>query len=784
MFTVAFSPDGRTAMTTGGFTLYLWNVDPSSPSFGALIHTFKGHSEGITTIVFSPDGRRVFSGSWDQTVVMWDADPTSPTFGTALHRFEGQTDGNYRIIFSPDGRTDLSIAPGGQAVVQWDMDPNSPTFGSALHRFEGEGAVNAVAFSFDGRTALFGGDALILWDLQTHEIVRRFRIQITVYTLSFGPDGRTALTDADDMIALWDVESGTQFARLAGHTDGIPSAVFSPDGRYVLSGSADSTLRLWDVQNGAKLRTVASPPTPAGALDIADLSLDGRKILAYFPAVDHEVSQPAAILFDAASGAELHSFGGYGYVQYWGVASARFAPDGRTALISGVNGEIILWDMRTGERLLTFPPGHSASWLAANGTFTAFSPDRRTVLSVAKDCQAILWDADVHSTSFGQLLRHFVSRPGECQANSSPVFSPDGHTALVGTREGPILQWGVETGQVIRRLIGHTSLVWDVALSSDGRTALSTASDNYLILWDTETGQEIRRFVGQKNYALSVAFSPDGRTAFSDDSSGAGVTQWDVASGEPIRQYPDAGYGVFVSPDGSSFFSAPEERSIAQWRIDTLDELLAWTLAHRYVREPTCDERRLYQLEPLCAADGSFPTRTPYATAQPAATATATPATDLAHTPIATATLTITPPPPSFTAHLGANRGFVAVGETQFWTYAGHTGEVLTLRVTADHPANWDSRIEGETTPEGGWFDSRVSVTAPNGTIMLTGYSYPCLNDIQGGVNTNSLVEGLALPKDGIYFILVSGWQFQTGGAYTLTIESSLPGTHTSECSP
>jgi WD40 repeat protein/DNA-binding SARP family transcriptional activator len=774
---VVFNPDGRTALFASlDSNLYLIEVDLTSRRLGPVLHRFEGHTGGIEAFALSPDGRYALTASDDQTLILWNVDQTSPTFGATLHRFEGHTDIVLSAAYSPDGRTALSGSQDGTAIL-WDVDPSSPTFGSALHRFEVPGGVPSVAFSRDGRTALSGGNEMIRWDLETYMIIRRFETSGFVQDVAFSPvpsEYMALAAQSDGIITLWNMDTGKQMARLPGHTSSVFRAVFSPDGHRILScGAGDGTLRLWDVDYGTKMRTMASPFPPGLALMSAAFSPDGSQIL-WGGAWENSYEPAPAILTDITS-QEIRRFEGYSR----GVSHVLFAPDGRTALISGWGGELILWDIDTGQRLHTFI-GHMASLVVqSNATYTAFSPDGRTAVSVAKEERAILWDVAVDSPTFGQPIRQFVDNQGAVLV-FPPSFSPDGRAVLTGTRTGPVLLWNVETGQVIYRLIAHNGFS-NAVFSPDGQTALSGGgSDSNLILWDLETGQEIRRFSGQKTATNTVVFSPDGRTIFTDSGDGV-VTQWDVATGQAIRHYSDAGILGLVSPDGHSFFTTPDGINIAQWRIDTLDKLMAWTLTHRYVRELTCDERKLYQIEPLCDAAGNYPTSTPYLTATPTATPTVTPTADLKRTtatPTATVTPTVTPLVLSV-AHLGGNRGEVAIGDTQFWTYEGRAGEVLTIRVEADHPANWDTRREGEPTPEGGWFDTRLSVTSPDGTILLVGYYSNQHNDIDPGKNTNSQVEGLTLPVDGTYFILVSGNLLQTGGAYTLTIESTPPGTAT-----
>jgi hypothetical protein len=107
----------------------------------------------------------------------------------------------------------------------------------------------------------------------------------------------------------------------------------------------------------------------------------------------------------------------------------------------------------------------------------------------------------------------------------------------------------------------------------------------------------------------------------------------------------------------------------------------------------------------------------------------------------------------------------------------------LTIRVNADHPANW--ALYGETTPPPGndVLDTLIILTAPNGAdinVYNSGggvvYRPPASDDIDPGLNTNSLIEGLVLPVDGVYQVEVSGAGSRTGGEYTLIIESAPPG--------
>jgi hypothetical protein len=130
-----------------------------------------------------------------------------------------------------------------------------------------------------------------------------------------------------------------------------------------------------------------------------------------------------------------------------------------------------------------------------------------------------------------------------------------------------------------------------------------------------------------------------------------------------------------------------------------------------------------------------------------------------------TPTPTATPNPISKAASIGKNRGEIPVGGADLWTYIGRAGERLDIAVDADAPAN-DTSVEERIAQN--LLDTYVIVRAPDGTVLAEA------DDIQDGVVTNTFIGRLRLPEDGVYQIEVRSWENTNGGAYTLTIGSSL----------
>jgi WD40 repeat protein len=280
--TVAVSTDGRLALTGGGgidpnnqtsdCAVRLWDV-----ATGRQLRQLRGHTTFVNCVAFSPDGRLALSGSGDiynrdNTVRLWDVDS-----GKELRRFQGHVDAVRSVAFSPDGSQALTAsgsaltAPGGKftpgtdnTVRLWDVQT-----GKEVRCFRGHTAmVYRAVFAPSGSQVLSCSEdgTVRLWNAATGKEIRRLRgHKGRVVSVAFSPDGRQALTGSsgideqtftyfDCTLMLWDVDSGRELRRCEGHTKGVTSVVFAPDGRRALSSSYDHTVRLWDLKTGQELR--------------------------------------------------------------------------------------------------------------------------------------------------------------------------------------------------------------------------------------------------------------------------------------------------------------------------------------------------------------------------------------------------------------------------------------------------------------------------------------------------------------------------------------------------
>jgi WD40 repeat protein len=300
-------------------------VDLSAGKIAVAVYgplTLKGHSSYVLSVAFSPDGKRLVSGSWDKTVKLWDT-----ATGTELLTLKGHSRGVCSVAFSPDGKRLASGSDNG-FIKLWDA-----AGGKELLTLKGHsGRVHSVAFSPDGKRLASGGwdKTIKLWDTTTGtELLTLKGHSKGVRPIAFSPDGkRLASGSWDKTIKLWDTTTGKELLTLKGHSQWVNSFAFSPDGKRLASGRDDKTVRLWDTITGKEVLTLKGHSELA--LSVA-FSPDGKRL----------ASGSKTIKFwDTAGGKELVTLKGHSSA----VNSVAFSPDGKR-LASGSNDKTVkIWD--------------------------------------------------------------------------------------------------------------------------------------------------------------------------------------------------------------------------------------------------------------------------------------------------------------------------------------------------------------------------------------------------------------------------------------------------------
>jgi WD40 repeat protein/serine/threonine protein kinase len=271
-----------------------------------------------------------------------------------------------------------------------------------------------------------------------------------------------------------------------GHTDGVTSVAFAPDGKLFLSGSRDQSVRVWDAATGLELRLLTGHE---GAINGVAISPDGRQALA-------GGESKIVHLWELETGKELRRFKGF----RGAVNGVAFTGDPRWALSASRERCGHLWDLSSGKDLRHFK--HSGEVLAVAG-----SPRSARAISVGRDSTGKVW-----SLTDGSEICRFKKPP--CVI-ACIAIAPDDNTVLFGCSDNKVIHWDLRTENELRQLLGHSGAVSGVAFSPDGRRALSGSRDRSVRLWDLESGRQISRLDGHTDEVTAVAFSPDGKHALS-----------------------------------------------------------------------------------------------------------------------------------------------------------------------------------------------------------------------------------------------------------------------------
>ncbi|THH05167.1 hypothetical protein EW146_g9973, partial [Bondarzewia mesenterica] len=286
---VVFSPDGKRIVSgSRDQSIRVWDAETGE----AASEPFKGHTSVVSSVAFSPDGKCIVSGSYDKTIRVWDVE----TGETASKPFQGHTGMVTTVTFSPDGKRIVSGSKDNTIRV-WDAEMGE----AASEPFEGHiGEVASVAYSQDGKRIISGSsdETIRMWNAETGKATSKpFRGHTSVVSsVAFSPDGKHIISGSwDTTIRVWDTETGeTAFEPFKGHTHVVTSVAFSPDGKHVVSSSLDKTIRVWNAETGE---------------------------------------------------AAFESFRGHTSV----VSSVAFSPDGKRIVSGSYDVTIRVWDAKTGE---------------------------------------------------------------------------------------------------------------------------------------------------------------------------------------------------------------------------------------------------------------------------------------------------------------------------------------------------------------------------------------------------------------------------------------------------
>ena len=493
-------------------------------------------------------------------------------------------DAVFSVAYSPDGKSIVSGCEDNTLQI-WNArtgEPIGARLGNPSTKDVGS-EVTSVAFSPDGQRIVSGyadntvqlwnaitgvplGNPLVHGDATSSQLI--FDQTVTAYnsvnSVAFSPDGKYIISGSgDNTVRVWDANTGKSvYKPLQGHTNPVYSVAYSPDGKYIVSGGPDTTILIWDAKRGIRIGNLLidklfdEPVAEAhpGWVCSVGFSPDGQQIISGFSNViavwDASTHEPTGIL-------QGHT---------GDVTSVAFSPNGQYIVSGGEDHTVRVWDATKGEQIGELLRHED------DVKSVAFSPDGQHIVSGSKDNTVRIWSVSINAP-IGKILQAHNDRV------TSVAFSPDGQHIISSSHDHTVRISDVITGQqMIQPLQFHA---WSVAYSPDGQRIVSGGGDNTVRIWNARSGMSIGNpLQGHEGDSVmervsSVAYSPDGQRIVSGGGDNT-ARIWDASTGTPIGKpiiAYEGGYSgsihVAYSPDGKRLVSCSPDNTVRIWDANT-----------------------------------------------------------------------------------------------------------------------------------------------------------------------------------------------------------------------
>jgi WD40 repeat protein len=459
----------------------------------------------IWRIEFSADGQYFVSTSADNTACVWtmkgenkycvqhDNDVTDAiiTNDNSLLITAG-LDGAVHLWNFEDGSS-IQFIPLGSGVLDIDINRNN------THLVAGreDGQISVIELARQRET--------FVYDFASGP----------VSAVKFQPNGQwVSIGTKKGMTRIWRLFAGTP-ERGPQHNAEIFNLAISPDGKLMVSASADSTARISRAETGRQTHVLTHYDW------VEDIAFSPDSTWFVTVSDDRFVR-----VFDAASGVEKLRMTHGSFVQKVAVSS-----DGNWIVSTGYDLAARIWDAQTGALVM------EAS-LDDIGLALAFSPDGEVVVVGDESGNVTMWDISALNARVGYIqFTEFVNKA---------KFDPEGRWILVNTDDKnlwqiPADQWTtIRDGTLGIRVLSFDELTAQMKVSPDSRWVVLSEDheigDSLAILYNLET--EMQYFLPHSSRVTGLAISPDSRFLATTNKDNSIVFIWDIETGEQVQNIP------------------------------------------------------------------------------------------------------------------------------------------------------------------------------------------------------------------------------------------------------
>lgn len=447
---VTFSPDSQVLATASRDLLHIWDAES-----GELLKTNQSRRNWITSLSFSPDGTMLAAGDQSGVVRLWDSESWA-SVGTLQTDSEADFGAVWSVDFSPDGSL-LALGRHDGIVDVWNIQERG-----ILGQIKTSLApILSVEFSPDGsKLLLSNSDGRMSGTAEVYEVQsgamlsQQTSLNGYPWLMAFSSDGHAlavswsngtvSISDAESLALLQIIEVGSEVFGLA----------YSPSGDLLAAGLENGNIKIWDAATFEEIVEFKAVEQYAA---VRAFSPDGSRLLS-------TSSEGQAVEWDTLSWTQSNTYptGANWKSRVW---SGDYSPDG-TMLAVGTEDEVQLWNLVTGERSHTLS-GHSDVVQSLD-----FSPTGETIATTSDLGDEII----VYDVATGEQLLTLIH-----PRSYDVAYSPDG-TILASTGRDSLNLWNAENGELLLNLEQPERLL-EIAFSPDGRTLYATSIDGFVRAW-------------------------------------------------------------------------------------------------------------------------------------------------------------------------------------------------------------------------------------------------------------------------------------------------------------
>ncbi len=409
--------------------------------------------------------------------------------------------------------------------------------------------VTYVEYSTDGKKLLtLAGNAVKLWDATTGQRLAAFQHERKINAASFSPDGKYLVTGSEDSTAqIWDTTTAKKAGPSLPHDGRVTTAVFSPDGKLLATGSTSRNIFVWDVATG---KQTIRPFANLGQINSLSFHQQNNWLLV--------VAQNTAQVWNANTGVSLsppvyHMLTNGSPA---GITAAAFSVSGNYFATASGDKTARIWETTTGQQV---GPGFKHDdWVTA----IAFSPDDRWLITGSKDHTAKVWEVNG-----GKLVNTFHHE----DEVRDVAFSPNGLWAATASQDGTAVIWDVAGNKPAVQPLKHNGAVNKIAFSADGKYLATASADHTARNWNIVSGKPAFAPFKHGQAVNTAIFSPDGKwVATGSEDRTARV--WDLGSGRPVTkplQHKGRVISLLFTPDGKNLITGAEDGGVRVWDVET-----------------------------------------------------------------------------------------------------------------------------------------------------------------------------------------------------------------------